>query len=199
MEEAVRQGAIAPEQRLAAADDAELVAACAEGAPEAFRELLGRYRRSALALAYQMLGNAEDAEDVAQEAFVRVFLAIPRFRGQSAFSTWLYRIVTNLCLGTRRRIRFTAEWETLGPKEPGAQESLSRSVTDGLLARQVLAEMPGELRAILLLREQEGLSYLEISEALALPLGTVRSRLSKARIAFRRLWSRLLESGEEQP
>ncbi len=196
MEEAVRHEALALEGRLAAADDTTLVAACAEGAPGAFRELLSRYRRSAIALAYQMMGDLEDAEDVAQEAFVRVFVAIPRFRGQAAFSTWLYRIVTNLCLGDRRRRRRTVELEVV--QEPRAADSPAMQVTDGLLTRQVLGEMPGGLRAILLLREQEGLSYREISEALDLPLGTVRSRLSKARMTFKRRWNEALEVGEGQ-
>ena len=196
MEEAVRHRAPALEGRLSAAGDAELVAACAEGAPEAFRELLARYRRSAVTLAYQMLGDVEDAEDVAQEAFVRVFVAIPRFRGQAAFSTWLYRIVTNLCLGNRRRSRAAMELEAM--REPRSAESVSRSVTEGLLARQVLVDMPGELRAILLLREQEGLSYQEIAETVGVPLGTVRSRLSKARMVFRSLWNQCLEVGEEE-
>jgi len=196
MEEAVRHGALPLDARLATADDVELVAACAAGRPEAFRELLARYRRSAVTLAYQMLGNAEDAEDVAQEAFVRIFQAIPRFRGQAAFPTWLYRIVTNLCLGSRRRRRVTVGLDAV--REPRAADSPSRSVPEGLLARQVMAAMPADRRAILLLREQEGLSYREIAEALGLPLGTVRSRLSKARTAFRRLWTKLSESEEEQ-
>lgn len=196
MEEAVRNEALAVERRLAAADDAELVAACAEGMAEAFQELLSRYRRSAVSLGYQMLGNLEDAEDVAQEAFVRVFVAIPRFRGQAAFSTWLYRIVANLCLGDRRRRKRTVDLDSV--REPRAGDNPARRVTNDLLARQVLAEMAGELRAILVLREQEGLSYREIAEALDLPLGTVRSRLSKARMTFRQLWGEALDMGEEK-
>jgi len=197
MEEAVRHEALDLERRLAAADDTELVAACAEGMPDAFCELLSRYRRSAVSLAYQMLGKVEDAEDVAQEAFVRVFVAIPRFRGQAAFSTWLYRIVTNLCLGDRRRRKATVALDAVN--ELRATDSPARRVTDGLLARQVLSEMGAELRAILLLREQEGLSYREIADALDLPLGTVRSRLSKARLTFRRIWNQALDLGDERP
>ena len=121
MEEAVRHEALDLERSLAAADAAELVAAGAEGMPDAFCELLSRYRRSAVSLAYQMLGKVEDAEDVAQEAFVRVFVAIPRFRGQAAFSTWLYRIVTNLCLGDRRRRRRVVDLAVVQePLEPMA-------------------------------------------------------------------------------
>jgi RNA polymerase sigma-70 factor (ECF subfamily) len=192
MEEVARPGNLPVDGRLATADDAELVAACAERVPGAFRELLSRYRRPAITLAYQMLGNLEDAEDVAQEAFVRVFQAIPRFRGQAAFSTWLYRIVTNLCLESRRRKKATVALDAI--REPRAGDSPSRQVTEALLTRQVLAAMAPELRAILLLRDQEGLSYSEIAEALRLPLGTVRSRLSKARMAFRQTWRELSES-----
>ena len=195
MEEAIRPQVVALDARLAAASDAEVVAACTEGVPEAFRELLRRYRKSAMTLAYQMLGNGEDAEDIAQEAFVRVFQALPKFRGESAFSTWLYRIVTNLCLGRMRRRRPTVTLEVV--PEPRAAEGPARQVAEGMLTREVLAGLPPELRVVLLLREQEGLSYREISGALGLPMGTVRSRLSKGRKRFRKLWNQLGESREK--
>ena len=195
MEDAVRTTGWSTDGRLATADDRALVAACAARKPGAFQELLSRSRRPAISLAYQRLGDLEDAEDVAQEAFVRVFQAIPRFRGQSAFSTWLYRIVTNLCLGNRRRRRATVELDAV--KEPTAPDSPSRQVTEVLLTRQVLAAMPPDFRAILLLRDQEGLSYTEIAAALRLPMGTVRSRLSKARMAFRQIWTDLSSGGGE--
>ncbi len=195
MEEAIRPQVVALDARLAAASDAEVVAACTEGVPEAFRELLRRYRKSAMTLAYQMLGNGEDAEDIAQEAFVRVFQALPKFRGESAFSTWLYRIVTNLCLGRMRRRRPTVTLEAV--PEPRAADGPARQVAEGMLTREVLAGVPPELRVVLLLREQEGLSYREISGALGLPMGTVRSRLSKGRKRFRKLWNQLAESREK--
>lgn len=182
---------VAEQRRPGSGNDADLVQACVSGAPEAFRELLTRYRRSALTLAYHLLGNAEDAEDVAQEAFVRVFLAIPQFRQQAAFSTWLYRIVTNLCLGRQRRRKPVVALDAIA--EPSAEESPSAQVTENLLARQVLAELPPTMRAVLVLREQEGLSYQEIAAALEIPVGTVRSRLSKARVMFRDRWNELAE------
>ena len=195
MEEAIRPQVVALDARLAAASDAEVVAACTEGVQEAFRELLRRYRKSAMTLAYQMLGNGEDAEDIAQEAFVRVFQALPKFRGESAFSTWLYRIVTNLCLGRMRRRRPTVTLEAV--PEPRAADGPARQVAEGMLTREVLAGVPPELRVVLLLREQEGLSYREISGTLGLPMGTVRSRLSKGRKRFRKLWNQLAESREK--
>jgi len=195
MEQAVRsRPAVAP-GRQEAGDDIALVDACAQGVTDAFRELLSRHRRSALTLAFQMLGDAEDAEDVAQEAFVRVFQAIPYFRRQASFSTWLYRIVTNLCLGRQRRRRPVMELEAL--PEPASQEDTCRQVTEGLLARQVLGELSPALRAVLVLREQQGLSYREIAAALGVPVGTVRSRLSKARIAFRDRWRELAQGHGE--
>ena len=204
MEEALRPRLLAAEkvldgQALASASDPELMAACQAGAPpagqaEAFRELLSRYRKSALALAYQMLGNAEDAEDAAQEAFVRVFQAIPQFRGQASFSTWLYRIVTNTCLGRIRRRRHSLALDSIA--EPRGADSPSQQVTDALMTRQVLHQMPPGLQAVLLLRVEGGLSYREIADALGLPIGTVRSRLSKARIAFRKLWHEFTAGGE---
>jgi RNA polymerase sigma-70 factor (ECF subfamily) len=194
MEEALRPRLLPAEepldgQALASASDTELMAACQdpESASGGFRELLSRYRKSALALAYQMLGNVEDAEDAAQEAFVRVFQAMPQFRGQASFSTWLYRIVTNTCLARIRRHRSSTALETL--PEPRGEDSPSDQVANGLLTRQVLHQMPPGLQAVLLLRVEGGLSYREIADALGLPIGTVRSRLSKARIAFRKLWN----------
>ena len=191
MEDAVGFPALPAETRLARADDSEVVKACMRGEPEAYRELLTRYRKPTLALAYQMLGSAEDAEDIAQEAFIRVFEAIHGFRGQAAFSTWLYRIVTNLCLGQLRGRHPQVPLEAIA--DPSCPEIASRQVPEALLTRQVLALMPTELRTILLLREQGTLSYGEIAATLGLPMGTVRSRLSKARAAFRAIWQQVNE------
>jgi RNA polymerase sigma-70 factor (ECF subfamily) len=191
MEDAVGLHALSAELRLAGADDGEVVQACMRGESEAYRELLARYRKPTLALAYQMLGNAEDAEDIAQEAFIRVFEAIHGFRGQAAFSTWLYRIVTNLCLGQLRGRHPVVPLDAIG--DPSCPETASRRVPETLVTRQVLAQMAPDLRAILLLREQGALSYGEIATALGLPMGTVRSRLSKARAAFRAAWRQLHE------
>jgi len=196
MEEAVRPHAGPTDRRLAWANDTELVSACVQGAPEAFQELLSRYRKSALTLAYQMLGNSEDAEDVAQEAFVRVFQSLRGFRGQAAFSTWLYRIVTNLCLGRIRTRRPCAPLDEA--VAPVTQEVSCGRMAETLVTRQVLAKMDPGLRAVLLLREQGELSYQEIAAALGLPLGTVRSRLSKARITFREIWTEFLEGREKE-
>ena len=186
MEEALRPQIGLLRERAELRADADLVSACIAGDGDAFRELLSRYRKSALALAYQMLGNADDAEDISQDAFVKVFQALPCFRREAAFSTWLYRIVTNLCLACIRRNRAPVALDSVGELRSG--EDPSRRVTEALLTRQVLSQMAPELRAILLLRDQLGLSYREISSTIMVPVGTVRSRLSKARAVFRGLW-----------
>jgi len=186
MEEALRPHIGLLRERAELRADSDLVSACIAGDGDAFRELLSRYRKSAFALAHQMLGDADDAEDISQEAFVKVFQALPRFRREAAFSTWLYRIVTNLCLARIRRNRAVVALDSVG--EMRSSEDPSRRVTESLLTRQVLSQMVPELRAILLLRDQLGLSYREISRTIAVPVGTVRSRLSKARAVFRALW-----------
>src|SRR5574340_1140344 len=166
MEQAIRPSGAPRDRRLPHSADADILRACQRGDAVAYRELLARYRKSALALAFQMLGNAEDAEDVAQEAFVKVFQSIGGFRGEASFSTWLYRIVTNLCLGRIRSRRPCLALEALG--EPGSAEESDEHVTESLLTRQVLSLLSADLRAVLLLREQGSLSYLEIATALHL-------------------------------
>jgi len=103
MEEALRPQIGLLRERAGMHPDADLVSACIAGDGDAFRELLGRYRKSAFALAYQMLGNADDAEDISQEAFVKVFQALPGFRREAAFSTWLYRPSTPSASRGRRK------------------------------------------------------------------------------------------------
>jgi RNA polymerase sigma-70 factor (ECF subfamily) len=125
---------------------------------------------------------------VAQEAFLHVFRSIRKFRGQASFSSWLYRIVVNLCMDRRRRVpaRMTVPLDEEQDAGPGVERWETRLQVDALLAR--LSE---ELRITLLLREVGGLSYEEIARELRIPVGTVRSRLSAAREQFRRLWDRM--------
>ena len=178
MEEALHLKGRVSEGGLPHAADSEVVKACLAGSPEAYRELLARYRQPAFSLALQMLGNRDDAEDAAQEAFVRVFQALSGFRGQASFATWFYRIVANVCLG---RLRSRRPQLGLGVSaEPASPGSSEHQITEALLARQVLSQLSTDFRTILLLREQGTLSYREIASTLHIPLGTVRSRLCKA-------------------
>jgi RNA polymerase sigma-70 factor (ECF subfamily) len=171
-----------------AAEERELLCGCREGDESAFRELRRRHRSRAVYLAAQILRNRTEAEDVAQEAFLQVFRSIRKFRGDASFSSWLYRIVVNLCMDRRRRRSAvaTVPLDEEQDETPAAERWEVRLQVEALLAR--LSE---ELRITLLLREVVGLSYEEIARELRIPVGTVRSRLSAAREQFRRLWERM--------
>lgn len=178
--------------------DEQLVAACQKGHWEAFESLVARYERKIYNLAYRLSGNAEDANDLAQETFIRLYRSIHTFRGQSAFSTWLYRIATNVCLDELRRrqrhpvVSLDAPMET----EEGQMErdvvdltQLPEFIYEHKELRQTVQRLIGELaedhRLVLILRDFENLSYEEIAQVLGCQLGTVKSRLNRARAALR--------------
>lgn len=158
---------------------------------DAFAELVARHRDRAYRVALRVCRNPPDAEDVAQDAFVRAWRALPDFRGDARFSTWLYRIVTNLALNrvTRRREEATGE-----PLEPAAPAWTSGTTTetrdpaqrveDGERLDTALAaldQLTAEQRACFVLRELEGLSYEELAEVLGVSVQAVRGRLFRAR------------------
>jgi RNA polymerase sigma-70 factor (ECF subfamily) len=179
-----------------AAEEREWVRRCRHGDEEAFRGLLRRYRGRALFLAAQILRDRTEAEDVVQEAFLRVFRSIGKFRGDASFYSWLYRIVVNLCLDRSRRaparstVLLDEEQDVSDAASPVEQDERS-AVETRLQVHALLAQLGDDLRVTLLLREVVGLSYVEIAGQLEVPIGTVRSRLSAAREQFRRLWERM--------
>jgi RNA polymerase sigma-70 factor, ECF subfamily len=158
---------------------------CQQGDEQAFRDLLRRYRGQAVWLAAQILHDRTEAEDVVQEAFLQVFRSIRKFRGDSSFYSWLYRIVVNLCLSRTRRV--SSQTTSLRDESPAGVGSAPRWELR-LEIEALLAQLGDELRTTLLLREVVGLSYAEIATELDIPIGTVRSRLSAARQQFRELW-----------
>ena len=165
---------------------------CAEGDERAIRWILNRYRDRVVRLAAHVLHNPREAEDIAQDAFVKAFRQIGQFRGESGFYAWLYRIVINLCLDKMRRKSATSEM----PLEEGALSSLTTlgpDVEKRIAVEQVLNSLTPPLRAALVLREVEGMEYSEIALVLNIPVGTVRSRLNSAREQFRRRWMALVE------
>ena len=174
----------------------ELVRAAAKGRTEAFEELVRLHEKKVYALTLRMCGNPEDARDAAQEAFLSAWRGLPSFRGEAGFSTWLYRLASNAAIDQLRRNRRQREEDSLDAGEmdapdqsPGPQEAgseLQRAVADGL------ASLSEDHRRILLLREYQQLSYDEIAQTLDMDLGTVKSRISRARRALRKI---LLESG----
>ena len=156
-------------------DDADLIAAARAGDDEAFGRLVDRYRDRVYGVAYRVVGNAEDAMDIAQEAFVKAWTSLPKFRGRSAFFTWIYRIATNLSLDHLRRNRAASvEYDDelvpdalpgLDPA-PSAQPSPRREAMRADTRRaieQALEKLSPEHRAVLVLRELEGRSYKEIA------------------------------------
>ena len=175
------------------ASDWELVQRTRRGDHGAFRVLVERYQRRIAALALGMVRNRDDALDIAQDTFTKVYQHLDRFKGDSAFYTWLYRIAVNLCMDHRRRTTKQAEvsLETDEraegplpvPDGPRPDQPFERA-RDAEIARRVrvaMRELTPEHRAVILLREVEGLSYAEISEVLDCPKGTVMSRLHYAR------------------
>ena len=164
--------------------DVELVAAV-ESDLEAFGELIRRHQDFVYGAALRVVRNPVLAQDVAQDAFVRAYKALPDFRGQAAVRSWLYRIATNLALNAvQRRREYPAEElpETItssGPEREIVGEAMAASL------RAAIEELPDDLKRPLVLREYESLSYQEIADTLDLPLNTVRTRILRARRALR--------------
>lgn len=156
------------------------------GDEAAYRWLLGQYRTRVVRLAAHVLRGSGDAEDVAQDTFVRAFQQLPKFRGQGRFSAWLFSITVHLCLDRRRSSH--ADHEVPADAAPETVSADTPPETR-LLIETLLDQLTPPMRAALVLREIEGFEYDEISAALAIPVGTVRSRLHTARAQFRTLWT----------
>ena len=167
--------------------EAALVTRLRQGDRHAFEELVIAYQHRVFGVALRMLGNRAEAEEIAQETFLRAHRALPEFRGEARLGTWLYAIASRLCLNRlaapdRRLARGDDEALAAAPShEPDAAATLERSERDAAL-REAIAALPEERRIVVILRDLEGLSYDEIAEVLALEPGTVRSRLHRARM-----------------
>jgi RNA polymerase sigma-70 factor, ECF subfamily len=166
------------------ASDRFLVGAAQAGDLHAFEALVGRHQDAVYRVALRMLGSKVDAEDAAQEALVQAWRALSTFRGESEFSTWLYRIVTNRCLKARAaRHPMEALPDVLIDRDSDPAEALVQSERLHALARAVLA-LPAEQRAALVLRELEGLSYEQIAQALGVTVPAVKGRIHRARLGL---------------
>jgi RNA polymerase sigma-70 factor (ECF subfamily) len=163
--------------------DAQLLARARDGDPDAFAALIRPFDHGLRGLAFRLLGTSERMDDALQEAYVRAFRGLPRFRGQAAFSTWLYRIAYNACQDELRRSRWDEtslrDVDAVGSADPG--DAVARRLD---LAR-ALAALPFDLRAVVLLVDAEGMDYREAGEVLGIPPGTVGSRLNRARVSLR--------------
>ncbi len=182
----------------------EIIERVLGGDVNAFEELVLRYEGTVYNLALRMVSNREDAADMTQEAFIKAYNSLPSFRGDSRFSSWLYRIASNVCLdflrskSRRPQSSLTAEGDddgdvqldipdpAAGPEEQLMKKLSMQSLSEGLKL------LPDNQRQILAMRELGGMSYAEIGEALSLEEGTVKSRIFRAR---KKLCAFLLESG----
>jgi RNA polymerase sigma-70 factor (ECF subfamily) len=177
----------APVAEPAPGDSAEFVSRLKAGDIRAFEELVRTQQHRVYGLALRMLGSPAEAQDVAQEAFLRAHRGLAEFRGDARLSTWLYAIVSRLCLnrlaGSERRLARHGEeaLSRLVDARPGPDQALERGELEEALHRAI-GELPEERRIVVVLRDVEGLAYEEIAEVLDLPVGTVRSRLHRARL-----------------
>lgn len=182
----------------------EWVSAARQGDQGAFEELVHLHEKRVLALTRRMCKNPEDAAEAAQEAFFAAWQGLQNFRGESSFSTWLYRLASNACVDLLRRegrrqaavslddgeLNLDIPASIPSPQEEAERRELGEQIEEGLRA------LPPEYRAVLVLRELHQLRYEEIAGALGLDIGTVKSRISRGRKRLRRF---LLESGNFSP
>ncbi len=186
--------------------DEKLIEETLNGQTAAFGELVRRYQDRLYTTLFHFVECAEDAEDVTQEAFVQAYLKLATFRGHSRFYTWLYRIAFNLAHSRLRRKKWTISLDdgaaaegseyTKAEDAPTSRAERAEEVT---LIREALHLLQEDHRTILLLREMEGLDYQAISDILDLPLGTVRSRLCRARLQLREQLCRMLPEKASEP
>lgn len=179
--------------------DRALVDAAAEGNRDAFGELVSRYQVRIVNFARAVTSEAGEADDLAQETFIRAYKAIGRFRGESTFRTWLYRIATNVVqshLKSRSRRWLSWNRKERDPQrgdtsEASHEPAVGATFEDAVVRRQAidraLASLPPELRIAVTLCDIQGLEYSEIADALGIPIGTVESRIFRARQRLRPL------------
>ncbi len=175
-------------------DDLGLVSACRAGELEAFGALVHRYQDRLYPTLFRLTGCAEDARDLLQDTFLRAFEKLDRFHGDSSFYTWIYRIAVNLTLSDRRRRKAShrrcAPLDVPGgePADDSPNSDPSRPIEQAerdVLIQKALDTLQGDHRAVVVLKDLEGMSYEEIAEVLHIPVGTVRSRLHRARNELR--------------
>ncbi len=172
--------------------DEALIRRAKAGDREAFGRLMERFQAPVYRVVRGILSDAADAEDVAQEAFLRAFESLKKFRGESGFFTWLYRIAVNEALRARKRRNF-APLEAVPEAESPRPELPDEDGPSLAALERLLGRLSDEFRSIVVLRDIEGLSYQDIAETLEIPMGTVESRLFRARRELRELWKKSKE------
>ena len=196
-----------PRQRtVVSAEEKDLIERCKRGDLAAFNDLVRKYEKQVYNFAYRLTGNYDDANDVAQDAFLRVFNAIGSFRGDSSFSTWLFRITTNVFLDERKKARAHPQSSLDEYMELG-ESSVARQIEDpsptpeavleeserAQILQKAVSDLPEYQRAMVTLYHGQQKSYEEIAEIMDLPIGTVKSRLNRARLALKEKLSGIRE------
>lgn len=191
--------------------DRQLVERARLGDKRAFELLVEKYHRRLLRLLSRMVRDPDEIDDIAQETFIKAYRALPNFRGDAAFYTWLYRIGVNTAknyLASRKKAMPTISDQSYGdddePDERLVAQDISTPETElmskqvAMVVNQVVEALPEELRTAITLREMEGLSYEEIAEMMACPIGTVRSRIFRAREAIAAKLRPILGTSEDK-
>ena len=185
------------------ADDHRLIADCLRGDAAAFGVLVRRHQDRLYNTVYRLIGNAEDAQDVVQEAFLNAYQSLENFKGDALFFTWLYRIAVNTAISLKRKQRVVLRIDGGRNGEPGIepadtseQNQPGHAIEQAEQARRIrkaLNRLSPEHRAVLVMKDMEGQKYEAMAEVLEVPIGTIRSRLHRARLELREL----LEKEEE--
>ncbi|MFW6287751.1 MAG: RNA polymerase sigma factor [bacterium] len=190
-----------------AVTDGELIKEFKNGNKQVFEELIQRYQDRVYHTTFRMLGNHEDAMDMAQETFIRVYKSLGNFKSKSSFSTWLFSITGNICRDELRKRQRSLKTYSLSSddrfnndlpedsdrKSNPEKASLSRELSSTI--QKKVDQLPEEQKFVFVLREFEDLSYQEIAEILDISLGTVKSRLSRARRALRDDLNKIIKNG----
>jgi RNA polymerase sigma-70 factor (ECF subfamily) len=182
------------------ADDQRLIAQCLDGDTAAFGELVRRYQDRLYNTVYRLVDNADDAADVVQDAFLNAYQSLDGFKGDSLFFTWLYRIAVNTAISHKRKqrvlISIDAGRNGATPVQPLDEseysrpgQALERAEQDERV-HQALQRLSPEHRAVLVLKDMDGRKYEEIADLLGVPIGTIRSRLHRARAELREVLER---------
>lgn len=172
-------------------DDFSLIRSFNEGSEEAFKILLNRHKEKVRNLIYLTLGNSEAIDDISQEVFISVYRKLKLFRFQSQFTTWLYRITLNKCRDHLRKVKIRSIFTAITDPETGREHTTPQYIKDNFdikeIVRKAVSDLPEKLKTPLILRDFEGLSYQEIAETLDTEIGTVKSRIFRAREALKKI------------
>jgi len=183
-------------------DDLQLIARFKQNDMSAFGEIVSKYQDKVYNLCRHMLRNADDAQDAAQDVFLKAYQALPKFQPEASLYTWLYRIATNTCIDYRKKPIFESLLGDFGEGErlihdrasdAPSPEKLYQSKQIDQALQEGLGKLSPKLRAIIILKEIEELSYEEIADTLEISMGTVKSRIARAREELRKLMKKFRE------